>query len=82
ILCSINKNLNATQQLMKEMMSQQMMMSGGEMGMENMSESEMQQATNFQICFPTMSGEMMQHMQDMMGNGQNSTAGMMNGMMQ
>ena len=57
------------------------MMSGGEMGMQNMSESEMQQAMNFQICFPTMSEEM-QHIQDMMSNGQNSTAGMMNGMMQ
>ena len=78
----MNGDGNATQQMMKEMMSQQMMMSGGEMGMQNMSESEMQQATNFQICFPTMSEEMMQHMQDMMGNGQNSTAGMMNGMMQ
>jgi len=49
--------------------------------MQDMSESEMQQAMNFQICFPTMSEEM-QHIQDMMSNGQNSTAGMMNGMMQ
>jgi hypothetical protein len=78
----MNGDGNATQQMMKEMMSQQMMMSGGEMGMQNMSESEMQQAMNFQICFPTMGEEMMQHMQDMMGNGQNSTAGMMNGMKQ
>jgi hypothetical protein len=77
----MNGDSNATQQMMMEMMSQQMM-SGGEMGMQNMSESEMQQAMNFQICFPMMSEEMMQHMQDMMGNGQNSTAGMMNGMMQ
>ncbi|MFZ0265866.1 MAG: hypothetical protein WAL42_12350, partial [Nitrososphaeraceae archaeon] len=66
----MNGDGNATQQMMKEMMSQQMMMSGGEMGMQNMSESEMQQAMNFQICFPMMGEEMMQHMQDMMGNGQ------------
>jgi hypothetical protein len=71
---------NATQQMMK-MMGQQMNMSGGVMGMQDMSESEMQQAMNFQICFPMMGEEMMQHMQDMMGNGQNSTDGMMNGMM-
>jgi hypothetical protein len=72
---------NATQQMMMEMMGQQMNMSGGAMGMQDMSESEMQQAMNFQICFPMMGEEMMQHMQDMMGNGQNSTGGMMNGMM-
>lgn len=71
---------NATQQMMK-MMGQQMNMSGGVMGMQDMPESEMQQAMNFQICFPMMGEEMMQHMQDMMGNGQNSTGGMMNGMM-
>jgi hypothetical protein len=71
---------NATQQMMK-MMGQQMNMSGGVMGMQDMSESEMQQAMNFQICFPMMGEEMMQHMQDMMGNGQNSTDGIMNGMM-
>ena len=72
---------NVTQQMMMEMMGQQMNMSGGVMGMQDMSESEMQQAMNFQICFPMMGEEMMQHMQDMMGNGQNSTDGMMNGMM-
>jgi hypothetical protein len=72
---------NATQQMMMEMMGQQMNMSGGAMGMQDMSESEMQQAMNFQICFPMMGEEMMQHMQDMMGNGQNSTGGMMNWMM-
>jgi hypothetical protein len=71
---------NATQQMMK-MMGQQMNMSGGVMGMQDMPESEMQQAMNFQICFPMMGEEMMQHMQDMMDNGQNSTGGMMNGMM-
>jgi hypothetical protein len=62
-------------------MGQQMNMSGGVMGMQDMSESEMQQAMNFQICFPMMGEEMMQHMQDMMGNGQNRTDGMINGMM-
>jgi hypothetical protein len=67
--------------MMMEMMGQQMNMSGGVMGMQDMSESEMQQAMNFQICFPMMGEEMMQHMQDMMGNGQNSTDSMMNGMM-
>ena len=72
---------NATQQMMMKMMGQQMNMSGGVMGMQDMSESEMQQAMNFQICFPMMGEEMMQHMQDMMGNDQNSTDGMMNGMM-
>jgi hypothetical protein len=72
---------NATQQMMMEMMSQQMNMSGGGMGMQNMPESEMQQAMNLQICFPMMGEDMMQHMQDMMGNAQNSTGGMMNGMM-
>ena len=71
---------NATQQMMK-MMGQQMNMSGGVMGMQDMSESDMRQAMNFQICFPMMGEEMMQHMQDMMGNDQNSTDGMMNGMM-
>ncbi|MDW0282835.1 MAG: hypothetical protein QN720_10055 [Nitrososphaeraceae archaeon] len=72
---------NATQQMMMKMMGQQMNMSGGVMGMQDMSESDMRQAMNFQICFPMMGEEMMQHMQDMMGNGQNSTDGMMNGMM-
>jgi hypothetical protein len=72
---------NATRQMMMEMMSQQMNMSGGAMGMQNMPESEMRQAMNFQICFPMMGEDMMQHMQDMMGNAQNSTGGMMNGMM-
>jgi hypothetical protein len=72
---------NATQQMMMEMMGQQMNMSGGAMGMQNMPESEMQQAMNFQVCFPMMGEDMMQHMQDMMGNAQNSTGGMMNGMM-
>ena len=62
------------------MMSQQMMMSGGEMGMQNMSESEMQQAMNFQICFPTMGEEMMQHMQDMMGMVRIGPPGTMNGL--
>jgi hypothetical protein len=46
-----------------------------------MSESKMQQAMNFQVCIPTTGEEMMQHMQDMMGNAQNSTGGTMNGMM-
>jgi hypothetical protein len=78
----MNGDGNATQQMMMEMMGQQMNMSGGVMGTQNMSESKMQHAMNFQICFPMMGEEMMQHMQDMMGNGQNSTAGMMNGMMQ
>ena len=72
---------NATQQMMMKMMGQQMNMSGGVMGMQDMSESDIRQAMNFQICFPMMGEEMMQHMQDMMGNGQNSTDGMMNGMM-
>jgi hypothetical protein len=72
---------NATQQMMMKMMGQQMNMSGGVMGMQDMSESDMRQAMNFQICFPMMGEEMMQHMQDMMGNGQNRTDGMMNGMM-
>ena len=63
---------NATQQMMMGMMGQQMM-SGG--GMENM--TEMQQAMNIQICFPVMGEDMKQHMQGMMGNGQNSTGGMM-----
>ncbi|HZB74292.1 MAG TPA: hypothetical protein VE378_06065 [Nitrososphaeraceae archaeon] len=67
---------NATQQMMMGMMGQQMM-SGG--GMENM--TEMQQAMNIQICSPMMGEDMMQHMQDMMGNGQNNTGGMMSGMM-
>ena len=71
---------NATQQMMMEMMEQQMNMSGGAMGMQNMPESEMRQAMDLQICFPMM-GEDMQHMQDMMGNAQNSTGGTMNGMM-
>ena len=64
---------NATQQMMMKMMGQQMNMSGGVMGMQDMSESDMRQAMNFQICFPMMGEEMMQHMQDMMGNDQNST---------
>jgi hypothetical protein len=34
---------------------------------------------NFQICFPTMSEGIMEHMQHMMGNGQNSTGNMMDG---
>ena len=72
---------NATQQMMMKMMGQQMNMSGGVMGMQDMSESDMRQAMKFQICFPMMGEEMMQHMQDMMGNGQNRTDGMMNGMM-
>ena len=72
---------NATQQMMMKMMGQQMNMSGGVMGMQDMSESDIRQAMNFQICFPMMGEEMMQHMQDMMGNDQNSTDGMMNGMM-
>ena len=72
---------NATQQMMMKMMGQQMNMSGGVMGMQDMSESDMRQAMNFQICFPMMGEEMMQHMQDMMGNGQNRTDGMINGMM-
>jgi hypothetical protein len=73
---------NATQQMMMKMMGQQMNMSGGVMGMQDdMSESEMQQAMNIQICFPMMGEKTMQHMQDMMGNGENSTDGMMNGMM-
>jgi hypothetical protein len=72
---------NATQQMMMKMMGQQMNMSGGVMGMQDITESEMQQAMNFQICFPMMGEEMMQHMQDMMGNGQNRTDGMINGMM-
>jgi hypothetical protein len=36
---------------------------------------------NIQICFPMMGEDMKQHMQEMMGNGQNSTGGMMSGMM-
>lgn len=68
---------DATQQMMMEMMGQQMM-SGGGKGMQNMSESKLQRAMNFQICFPMMGEEMMQHM---MGSGRNSTGGMMNGMM-
>jgi hypothetical protein len=75
---------NATQQMMMGMMGQQMMSGGGMEnvtefgGMENMTESVMQQAMNLQICFPMMDEEMMQQM---MGNGQNNTGGMMNGMM-
>lgn len=72
---------NATQQMMMKMMGQQMNMSGGVMGMQDMSESDMQQAMNFQICFPMMGEEMMQHMKDMIVNDQNSTDVMMNGMM-
>jgi hypothetical protein len=75
---------NATQQMMMGMMGQQMMSGGGmenmtELGgMENMTESVMQQAMNLQICFPMMDEKMMQ---GMMGNGQNNTGDMMNGMM-
>jgi hypothetical protein len=69
---------NATQQMMMGLMGQQMM-SGG--GMENMTDSVMQKAMNLQICFPMMGEGMMQHMQQMMGTGQNSTGEMMNGMM-
>ena len=75
---------NATQQMMMGMMGQQMMSGGGmenmtELGgMENMTESVMQQAMNLQICFPIMDEKMMQ---GMMGNGQNNTGDMMNGMM-
>jgi hypothetical protein len=84
---------NATQQMMMGMIGQQMMSGGGmenmtelggmenmtELGgMENMTESVMQQAMNLQICFPMMDEKMMQ---GMMGNGQNNTGDMMNGMM-
>jgi hypothetical protein len=48
---------NATQQMMMKMMGQQMNMSGGVMGMQDMSESDMRQAMNFQICFPMMGEE-------------------------
>jgi hypothetical protein len=78
---------NATQQMMMGMMGQQMMSGGGmenmtELGgMENMTDSVMQKAMNIQICFPMMGEGMMQHMQNMMGTGQNSTGGMMNEMM-
>jgi hypothetical protein len=78
---------NATQQMMMGLMGQQMMSGGGmenmtELGgMENMTDSDMQKAMNIQICFPMMGEGMMQHMQNMMGTGQNSTGGMMNEMM-
>lgn len=65
---------NATQQMMMEMMEQQMMSAGG-LGMENMTESDLQKAMDLVICIPVMGEEMMQ---SMMGNGTNS---MMNGMM-
>jgi hypothetical protein len=65
---------NATQQMMMEMMEQQMMSAGG-LGMENMTESDLQKAMDLVICIPVMGEEMMQ---SMMGNG---TKSMMNGMM-
>lgn len=65
---------NATQQMLMEMMEQQMMSAGG-LGMENMTESDLQKAMDLVICIPVLGEEMMQ---SMMGNGTNS---MMNGMM-
>ena len=65
---------NATQQMLMEMMEQQMMSAGG-LGMENMTESDLQKAMDLVICIPVLGEEMMQ---SMMGNGNNS---MMNGMM-
>jgi hypothetical protein len=78
-------NGNATQQQMMMEMMRQQMMSGGGMGMQNigmqnmsgtelqqMSEIGMQQAMDLQICFPMIGEGMMQHMQDMMSNGQNA----------
>ncbi|CAN5396761.1 hypothetical protein BH18THE2_BH18THE2_38260 [soil metagenome] len=65
---------NATQQMMMEMMEQQMMSAGG-LGMENMTENDLQKAMDLVICIPVMGEEMIQ---SMMGNGNNS---MMNGMM-
>jgi hypothetical protein len=41
-------------------------------GMQNLSVIGMQQAMNLQICFPMIGEGMMQHMQDMMSNGQNA----------
>lgn len=66
---------NVTQQMMMEMMEQQMMSAGG-LGMENMTESDLQKAMDLVICIPVMGEEMMQ---SMMGNGNNSS--MINGMM-
>ena len=66
---------NVTQQMMMEMMEQQMMSAGG-LGMENMTESDLQKAMDLVICIPVMGEEMMQNM---MGNGNNSS--MINGMM-
>lgn len=67
---------NATQQMMRGLMQQQMMSGAG--GMENMTEAELQHVMNMVICLPAMNEEMMQ---SMMGNGQNSTSSMMSGMM-
>lgn len=69
---------NATQQTIMDMMKQQMMASDAGFGMQNMTESELQQLMDFVICSPAMGEEMMQ---SMMGNGHNSTSGMMYGMM-
>jgi hypothetical protein len=65
---------NATQKMMMGMMEQQMESSGG-LGMQNMTESDMQKAMDLVICIPVMGEEMMQ---SMMGNGTNN---MMSGMM-
>ena len=67
---------NATQQMMRGLMQQQMMSGAG--GVENMTEAELQHVMNMVICLPAMNEEMMQ---SMMGNGQNSTSSMMSGMM-
>lgn len=67
---------NATQQMMRGLMQQQMMSGAG--GMENMTEAELQHVMNMVICLPAMNEEMMQ---SMMGNGQNSTSSMMSEMM-
>ena len=51
---------NVTQQMMMEMMEQQMMSAGG-LGMENMTESDLQKAMDLVICIPVMGEEMMQN---------------------
>jgi hypothetical protein len=65
---------NTTQQMLMGLMRQQMMSQA--VGMGDMTDSELQQVMNLVICIPMMGEEMMQ---GMMGN--NTTGGMMHGMM-
>jgi hypothetical protein len=77
---------NATQGMMMDMMRQQMMSEGGAMngmnemmGMSNMTEADIEQVMNMNICFPMMGEEMengMMGMDGMMGmNGMNGMMG-------